>query len=187
LSKKKSGAVCLGCGSRMAGKAQRCRRCGWTRPGAEASKAAGVPYPAPPGVIYKSASRKPLKVRRPPRPRCPSCRAKGGRTANACTRCGTPFSRVHAAIASKAATRYQAQWDPAVRAEIFAAASWDPVARQAWQAEADRARRAAGTGQEHAAQMIMKARGAGSLAEAWLAESDPRARQILRDVLDGRR
>lgn len=171
--------ACWHCGAAMKRKALVCRACKKLQPGAVKvqtaflTKARGVP-PKPVPV------RAPVK---PPRPRCPnpSCGKKGGRTANTCARCGTPFSPVHSAIADKAAADYQARlqgspewWRRKALAQI------DPGEREQMRAEAAKA-----AGFYPGASAIVKAAGARSLAEAAAAESDPHAREIMRQIMEG--
>lgn len=126
---------------------------------------------------------------KPPRPRCPNaaCRARGGRRANACAKCGAPFSPAHAARADKAAAGLQAR--------VPGSAEWwrrrangqhDPAERERCRAEAAKAMGGAGLSPAAHARLLIKASGAASLQDAWLAEPDPRAQAILRGVLRGR-
>jgi predicted amidophosphoribosyltransferase len=174
--------ACWKCGKAMRKKGLYCKRCKRTRP--QSVKAQTV-------ALTKSLGAKPrpvpVPVAKPPRPRCPNpaCGAKGGRKANACTRCGTPFGRMSAMRAEKAAQRLQlsiagspAYWEARARAQ------WNPVEREACLAEAAKARRAYGTEDSTLAALMVKASGAGSVREAWLKEADPQAREVLLRALN---
>jgi hypothetical protein len=130
------------------------------------------------------------KAAKPPRPVCPNpeCRAKGKPGDNCCTRCSAPFSMGHALRADKAIGDRLAGihgtpewWEKQARA----ADQYNPADREACRAEAARARQAAGQETAHLASMVVKASGARGLREAYARETDPRAQQILRDVMGG--
>jgi hypothetical protein len=104
--------------------------------------------------------------------------------ANCCYRCGRPYDLHRADRADKSATGYQARLPgTAERYEALAGASCNPAERVAWQAEADKVRLAQGTQAAHTAQLMMKASGAGSVREAWLNETNPAAREVLRAAM----
>ncbi len=173
MSKKRF--ACWKRGHAMARKGLVCKRCRTTQPAAVKSQLA---------MLAKSRGGpvRPVPVTKPPKPRCPNpaCRAKGGRKANACSRCGTPFGPAAAMRAEKAARRVQlsiagsaAYW------EALARRQHDPAEREACLAEAAKARRAYGTEGSSLVSLMLKASGAGTVREAWLREADPHAREIL--------
>jgi hypothetical protein len=124
----------------------------------------------------------PVPVTKSPKPRCPNpaCGAKGGRKANACSRCGTPFGQVHAMRAEKAARRIQlsiagspAYW------EVQAMRQHDPAEREACFAEARKALQARGAESSSLVSLLVKSSGASSVREAWLRQGDPHMRELL--------
>jgi hypothetical protein len=161
-----------------------CKRCRRTQPSAVKAQLA---------MLTKSRGGPlrpvPVPAARPPKPRCPNpaCGAKGGRRANACSRCGTPFGQVHAMRAEKAARRVQlsiagspAYW------EAQAMRKHDPEDREARFAEARKALQARGTANSSLVAPMVKAAGAGGVREAWLREADPHAREVLwQALIDG--
>jgi hypothetical protein len=190
---KKSGkgkVTCLHCGRKMKDSQARCKQCGRQRMQGKSAPARPASTPA---VIYKSRGSNVVPIgrakgRKRDRPKCPVCltRAKS-MDGNCCHRCGRAYSLQHSDRAEKSATAYRAQFAGTPESyEARAAASWNPAEREALRAEADKARKAWGGDAAYQAQMLVKAHGALSLREAWMAETDPRARQILRDVMDGR-
>jgi predicted amidophosphoribosyltransferase len=169
--------ACWKCGNAMRKKGLYCKRCKRTRP--QSVKAQTV-------MLTKSLGAKPrpvpVPVAKPPKPRCPNpaCRAKGSRKANACSRCGTPFTPAHAMRAEKSARRVQlsiagspAYWEERARRQH------DPAEREACRAEALKA------GGSDVASLMARASGAGSVRQAWLREADPHAREILWQALYG--
>ena len=173
--------ACWACGGRMKKKALACRNCRKRRPGAvkaqiaAVAKARGAPVrPVPVPAVAK-----------PPRPRCtdPACQAKGRRKANCCVRCGKPFTAAAARKAAGAGGRRALVPGTPAFFEALAEREHDPGAREAWHAEARKARLAAGTENADLAGLVVKASGARSLAEAYRRETDPRAQQILLGVL----
>ena len=166
-----------------------CGKCRKTRPAAVKAQVA---------ALNKAYGRevRPVRVagaRKPPRPRCPdpACGKKGGRKANCCPRCGTPFSPASAARAEKSArSMLQTVNGTAEYYERQAALQHDPGAREALAEEASRARLASGRVTSHAALQVLKASGARTLAEALVREHDPHVRETMRAVLgdaEGRR
>lgn len=181
MSRKREFA-CWKCGARMRKKALACKRCRRAQPAAVKSqiaalgKAFGAPVRPVPVTVAKAA-----------RPRCPdpACRAKGGRKANCCARCGTPFTAARAGAAGKAARAAQAAvhgtpeyW------QARAAAQYSPEEREACLAEASKALKAQGRETAELARLLVQSSGAASLREAYLKATDPRAQAILRGVLD---
>ncbi len=121
------------------------------------------------------------------KPRCPNpvCRAKGGRNANACARCGTTLGPAQAARAEKSVRAVQlsivhspAWW------EAQAMRQHDPAEREACFAEARKAMQAQGTEDSSLVRLLVKASGSGSVREAWLKEADPHAREVLMRALN---
>jgi hypothetical protein len=174
--------ACWKCGTAMRKKGLACKRCRRSDPAAVKSQIATLTK------SMGSVRPVPVTAARAPKPRCPNpaCGAKGGRKANACSRCGTAFSREHAVRADKAVRSVQLAvhgspewWEARARRE------WNPADREQCYAEAARARQASGQEAAYAAGMIVKASGARSLREAWARETDPRAQQILYGVLYG--
>jgi hypothetical protein len=171
--------ACWQCGQQMKKKGKFCRTCKRTRPQAVKASAA---------TLTKSFGGKlrPVAVPKAATPRCPKCGWRAASTAhNCCVKCGTPYGAVQAARAEKSRSprvpgvRTAGWWD------AQAGAQWDPQAREACRAEAQKERQARGQEDAHAAAMIVKASGSRSLAEAYRRETDPRAQEILRGVLYG--
>lgn len=138
----------------------------------------------------RSAKGRKVAVLKPPRPRCPNaaCRARAQRRRdNACQRCGTPYSPAHAARADKAlADRQAAIPGSAEQWRRIARDHHDPAERERRRAEAVKAAQAEGASAAAHARMLLKASGAPTLEQAWLAETDPRAQDVLRGLLRGR-
>jgi hypothetical protein len=178
-SKKNSARrwACWKCGGAMRKKGLACKRCRKTSPAAVKAQLATLTK-AYGGSLRPAA----VPAMKAAKPRCPNpaCGARGGRRANACARCGAPFTPVHAARAEKAARRVQlsiagsaAYWEAQARQQ------WNPAAREACYAEARKARQARGTENSSLVSLLVKASGAGSVREAWLKEADPHAREVL--------
>jgi hypothetical protein len=173
VSKKRF--TCWKCGTPMKQKALYCKRCRKTRP--QAVKAATATL-----VKAYGAQLRPVAAAKAVKPACPRCGVKSARSANCCTRCGTALSPLGAARAEKSAKAVQLQ---VAGSEAFwlakAAAQNDPDAREQYrQAAREAAVRQQGA---DAASLMVKAAGASSVREAWLAQSDPHAREILREAL----
>lgn len=169
---------CWMCGSAMRKKGTHCKRCKRMRPQAVKSQSA---------MLVKSyGAVRPVALPKAAKPVCPVCRVKGKRSANCCVRCARPYDGERAIRAEKAASRTQlsivhsaAWW------EAEAARQYDPAAREHCRAEAQKARRAAGQESAVVAGAIVKAAGAGSIRQAWLQQSDPHMREVLRSALYG--
>jgi predicted amidophosphoribosyltransferase len=180
VSKKRRSYACWKCGGAMRKKGTFCKRC--KKRGPQAVKAATA-------MLTKSLGRAPRPVPVPvvkaAAPRCPNpaCGAKASLTANCCVRCGTPLGMTGQVRAEKAARRTQLQIvHSAAWWEAQAARQHDPEAREMCRAQARKAAGAQGQ-PASAASLIVKASGARTVREAWLRESDPHMREVLRNAL----
>ncbi len=191
---KKRGArrnLCWSCGK--ATKSRKfCKTCERNRPAAvkaqtvHLNKAYGGQVP-----VVRSAP-----VTKAAKPLCPNaaCRSQASSASDKCCwRCGWAYSAGHAAAAQKSAETWQAgipgtpERLEAKTRDLSDSQMYSPANREALLAEAQKARQARGQEDAHTAAMIVKSRGARSLAEAYRMETDPRAQEILRSVLSGGR
>lgn len=175
--------ACWKCGTAMKKKGTFCARCKKTRP--QAVKAQTAMLVKSLGAVRPVAVPKVVKAAKP---RCPNpgCGAKCKRSANACARCGTAMSPAGQARAEKAVRARQAMIShSAVWWENRAAVQHDPAAREACRAEAAKAMRARGTQDASLVSLLVKSAGTGSVRAAWLRESDPALREVLRKAMYG--
>jgi hypothetical protein len=180
---KKKGAkswACWKCAGPMKKQGTFCKRCKKRQPQAVKSQTA---------MLTKSLGRAPkpvpVPVAKAATVRCPNpaCGAGASLDANCCTRCGTPLGMAGQIRADKAAKAMQLQIvHSAAWWEAEAARQHDPEAREQCRAEARKAAGAQGRSAS-AASLIVRASGSRTVREAWLRESDPHMREVLRQAL----